>query len=708
MTDEAVPPKGWHVVVTLSDGTVIRPDILEEPGWTPSINGKPRASVPVRKDADRWLDSRVDDASAKVWLDGERLPIDSLASVDTDARGSTTLRLTGGGELDKRVEKDVDNQQTHSVAEDLVDNNTTYTSDVDTPDTDPIEDQIQQDADTTSEFDTAFPSIGDETPVDSGGDELTQLQTSFFTPTEDGGGNNFDETDGDADRGDYKALLGSGQDFGTAFSPGYTIPSGDCNIATRFKLEDGAVNNGDQTTMHLSVKLDGTEVDNIRLNSNWEGQWQWSEGTANFDVDDSLHTIGISPSEHFDNTTSSDPGWAVDVTVAIDTRVPYTLDNSPAGSPPQLKTPAPFSTGVTVDSKTLVQPLGVDEADIDITTNSTANGQALGVSTDNGSTFSTQSNTDTATFSFGSSESDLTARLTLSGHGTQSTSPTERPNAQTVSEYELRADLSNIPRTINQGFDVDLIAILQDLADDGHIWEVQWDNGITIAWTTPGQRTSGDELDPSDYQVTRDPSQIVEAATVVGTRKSVTDESQTVSSLGTAIDLDHSRILSGTEEIEGTETYNSAVDYTLQPQAGKLVPLEAGDIGDSETLTIGYEYKVEGRYESGAWGNDAATDYKVDIPRIPTSDACEQAAITLVERASDARLEATVDLSAIEPTQSVIESLAIAGLPEGIQEWDVRSIERGQRPRIQLGIGETVQESIEVIKKSIGRLESRT
>lgn len=716
-TTEPIPARGWHVRIECDDGTVFRPEVTDAE-WTPSAGSKPEVSLVTRPD-ETWLDERVDGATATVWSDGSRLPLDRVEDI-THSPAETTLTITGGEQLSRRVQADVQNSPSHELAEQLINEHTDYVADVDTPETDPLVDLVQQDAETQEQFEAFFERpLGDTTPATITSTSLERAQTAFWR-TESGAGGGFSGTyislDDDDAEGEEAANLNSDSHSISvnSFELASDLPAEYLGVAIRGY--EGTNTTGETI---LRGEIDGDTVYNeivVDFPSILSGYgWRENEGVASEMLEAGSHIMSL---YLIDPPEASDPGdgMVFDSVVFYDTRVvtfPDEFDNDPTGTDNVLDSPGPYSGSVDVESETVVTPLGADAATISVDINDTTNDQALGISTDAGETFQTTSNTDEATFNFAESEGSLTALLRLSGYGTQSQTPTQDTNPQIVDSYTLTADISNIPRVINDFYDDDLEDVLADLAGDHSIWELRWDRDaetMRVIWSRPGQRESGDVLDPSDYQVRRNGRDIIEAATVVGARSTQSDEAITVTDLGEAHTLERERIVPGTEEVRGDDgqRYTAAIDYHLAALTGEITPLQAGDIDAGEELTLTYDWKVTGRFESDDWGGDAATDAKATIPQLSSESACEQAAAQLVQRASEPRVEARVDLATIDPDQSVVEALDIAGLPEHMRTWEPREIDTDrERPSLVLGAGRTLEEEIDLIRQGIGRLEDR-
>jgi hypothetical protein len=283
-----------------------------------------------------------------------------------------------------------------------------------------------------------------------------------------------------------------------------------------------------------------------------------------------------------------------------------------------------------------------------------------------------------------------------------------------VTEVDLTADFSGVPRLVNESLDGDLGDVLREIAEKtGSAWELRYDgsaDSFVIEWSDPGQRESGATLSAAAYEVERDASTVVEAATVTGGRRRVQDE-QVTASIGSPVELDQNRLITGVVEVEsaadGSE-YRVGVDYTVDHRDGAVTALADGSISDGESLRVDYQYKVSGRFESPAWSGDRSTDILRDIPQLPSAAAAEQAATRLVRQTDPATLSASVDLGSIDPTQSVLATLAVDELTEVTDAWTVRRIVRTpESPRVILGAGVDVEDAVDTIRRTIGDVGRR-
>jgi hypothetical protein len=151
------PAKGWHVELDLPSGETAQTEVAGTPSRNPAVNDYPRLDIPVRK-REMWqnLDLKNNTVPVRVWYNARRQPIDELEDIEETEGATQVLKGRGGTELDQRVETQVDLQEAHLLAKDLIENNTTYTANVDTPQTTTETDVPVQAPDTLEEWRTAL------------------------------------------------------------------------------------------------------------------------------------------------------------------------------------------------------------------------------------------------------------------------------------------------------------------------------------------------------------------------------------------------------------------------------------------------------------------------------------------------------------------------------------------------------------------------
>lgn len=723
------PPTGWYVEIDV-DGQTLTPTVADDPAWIPSLNGKPEADIPVPRDDALWLSGAADRADARVWLDGTRLPIDTAEVVRSERRGGsqqTLLETFGGRQLDRRVSREVDSKAAHAVVDDLVTTETDYIANVDVPDRQDIEGRVIQSATDASGLTDLF---GDEidttTPVeiDSQDDVLRPLQTAFTFTSDELNNSHPTVSDSAAEQDTAVNLTDSGQSLFGDFEPAYELPadttSSELGVAIRARV---GPNVSSSTGVFAEVSLGGTRLSGFDVDSfGTSFEWQTDSPTQPTSNVSGFRTIEAS----LDGGLSASEGFVVDAIVIFDERFPpRSFDNAPD---PYFATPAEFGDGITVSSPVRATQLLATELTATVQTDSgiTTN-LGVGVSGDSGGSYTTATDTDTVTETFNAGTDTATLRLELSGQGTANRSPDTRVSPHEVTDVELTGDFSGVPRLVNESLDGDLGDVLREIAEKtGSAWELRYDDSagsFAIEWSDPGQRESDATLSASAYEVERDASTVVEAATVTGGRRRVQNE-QVTASISSPVALDQSRLITGVVEVEskadGTE-YEVGVDYVVDHRNGSIEALPSGTISDGESLRVDYQYKVSGRFESATWAGfgvsfgfgfgagpgDPSTDILRDIPQIPSTAAAEQAATRLVRQTDPATLSARVDLGGIDPTQSVLATLAVDEL--GVTDaWTVRRIVRTpESPRVLLGAGVDVEDAVDTIRRTIGDVGQR-
>jgi len=116
------PPTGWRVEIDLPSGETIVPTVAAEPTYYHSLNSLPEADIPVRPD-NALLTGTVDRVDARVWADGQRLPLDTVTEIEQRRGGGELvliLTVIGGTQLQTRAAREVASKPAHTVVEDLV------------------------------------------------------------------------------------------------------------------------------------------------------------------------------------------------------------------------------------------------------------------------------------------------------------------------------------------------------------------------------------------------------------------------------------------------------------------------------------------------------------------------------------------------------------------------------------------------------------
>jgi len=591
--------QGWSVTVThpQTDRT-IRPDVLDEPQFTPSLNSLPEVRVPVRR-APEWLSAEFDDdPTMSVYLDGEELPIDQLRDV-TDQQDRTILVGEGGIELKNRVQAEYRSEQRPDAVRDLISTETTYATDVDDTDTPTDEDVTVQDVSGESELSGVLTPAADEPLVFTGGGVMP-AQTSFTTDSSNFTINNTNFLqDGSYSDGEAEEIESSTAYIEVDFTTSYTIPESAVSVYVRFVTQGGGSGPG------LELTLNGHTWQPVSDGAGF-GSLEWRDfanntfgvGTAEYtggDLPAGSHTLRIQ------GTTSGD-GQIIDVaTGVLDNRFSYTFDNTLNTSGGYLDGPElyPQAKDAVFNPHTTAFSIVAGEATATLT--DTSNNQALALSNDFGSTYPlSASNSATVSGSFPDPGAALNLKATLSRYspsGAQSATPRFGYDAQRLDGYELTADIRFEALLIDDKFDNNLESVLNDIAGEQYIWSYQIQNGTpTLAWTEREQRVGEDDPDLEDAQITKQ-GETWDSVTIKGSNLSVSGEPFTASQ--TFQDLVQDDLLTGSDAVRDPDTgtqFDRGTDYEMDYSNGEIRALSGGDLTLSDTYEISYEYEVKGTH----------------------------------------------------------------------------------------------------------------
>lgn len=458
--------------------------------------------------------------------------------------------------------------------------------------------------------------------------------------------------------------------------------------------------------------------------------------------------------------TPSTGSVEVDAIAVYDARVSHTLgffaeDEVDANG--NLRRPSPYGPGDTEVIEDVTDAIRVETAD-DQLSQSTLSGArtVLSLSTDAanvevsataaGETTRERSVTETVV-----EPGDLTDRASggfgLTGTGSQNASPSEGIVNHELESFEVRGLVTGEERLIGRSFDDDLVTVLGTIADDTNsVWEITvTDTGsLAIEWSKPGLRSTQDSLPASAVEYERE-TQTTDAATVIGGAVEFEEEisapapggsqrtndavdvtaqsyspptstndidAQAVTVSSSTVQLSNDRIVAGAERVVEASnpavTYQQVQDYEIDYLDGELIVPSGSSITEGLTLLVEYRYHPTGRFESPNWDNDPRTDRSVTVPTVKTEGAAEQAARQLVRQTADSRVEATVDLSGLDPATSVVSALGIDELSELSDSWRVQSYVRSpQSPELRLSTGRPVSEFVAELTRQFKTLRSR-
>lgn len=712
------PARGWHVEVDHPSGQTLTPQVLDDLERRPRLNEQSLIEISIPRN-ERWLSEEFEDVEVRAWKDGTRLPVDRLAEEPVEITPEhVLLRATGGEQLRKRVEADVDVEAIDDLVRRLVEENTDYTASVDEPAASVQETEMQ--AVTT---DADWTSVTQETDLSRLPFEIAdgRLETlDACDPRDALGGSDGEDVEfvnGDEYNNGQAALFGTGgQHLEFTITFPYTIP-GD---AVGIQVRQAAENNG----VEMSYRWDGEE---FASHSATDFGLQWGDiGASSLRYGDGYRDaigadIQAGETYTFSIVSSGSNGGAIADAVAVyDQRYEETFDfpnpdaTENGGGYLDGPQPKPIAPLALDRAETIFAVLdGTLEADFDDITD----GQKLGLRNQTGVDFTRESNTGSITVNFADSGAFVQAELTLGRYGERDAFPRTGFESQTVSSYTLSATLDDTPLVIDQRFNDDLGTILARLAEDTNsIWEVTWDDTagtMAIEWTQPGQRPSDQDLDIVNY-TTRKVVPGIKRAEVEGSGQPVRDEAFTAN-VGEAVELDglpgvgNSVLVPGTDRVftgDGT-VYSRGDDYELNRGELTITALGDGLITDGEELLIDYEAKPVGVFEAGDYSGDPREEHVETIPQLTSERGCAQAAKVIVDVGSSPRTEADVSFPPTIPADlSLAEALDLEDVPgDAMAVYELT--DASDELRARLGDRARVRDTVQQIQNRLSETVDR-
>lgn len=688
-----IDPTGWHVALDNTDAdTTFTPDPIGDPERQPSLlnAGLPEVRLPVSRD-EKWQDPRFDEAPMRVYKDGQKQPIEELDRTRLQ-NGQAVLIGQGGRDLLERVQLSVGTRRIHTLIEELISNNTSYTPHVTVPRNDTDEAVVQQNPDTTAEWSNSL-DIPSDKPLTVENGTLKPQQTAVLLEAEQfgpqGGGI---AVNSNASEGEEAVLDGNsvGQWYEFTFTPQYDVPSGASLPLLRIRATG-------PDPPGFKVEVDGTEVYRIL-----SGGFNFTELTWLFEELAGLNgtppavSAGDTVTVRIEVTESGSDDINVDLGGWADGRFEYTFDNT-VDSDGYLTGPQEYPDAVTQAFETVTTTQAITAARWQ-----SEQVAKVEFSVDGGTTYP-YSATDTAAFTqfLDNLTTTLTARVTLDRTATsRNETPRDGQERQTLDTATVSADLSNIPIVANRRFDDDLLSVLQTLLQQGDMLAEFRDDGTkTIEVAQPGQRVNDSDITVSNYEVTKEGT-TYQKAVVEGAAKDIDGEPVTVSH-DTAVDLTQDALVPASERVsDGGTTYVRDDDYELDYQDGTITALSSGSITDGATVSVDYRYKVTGSATADGVSSPNRT-FREDIPGLTTQRAADQAAKILVRNLQEPRYEATVTLPAEEAGWRLIDDLDPPEVPTGGKALEVEDVQAAEDGiRLRLGSRDSAQEVV-------GRIQSR-
>jgi len=711
-TRQDVPSDGWHVEVDNANGVTFTPDTLDDPQRKPKANGYPTIEIPVRR-SEKWMDSTFDEAPMRVWEDGKRQPIDALDTVELSGK-KAVLHGRGGDELKQPVQAEYSQKPAHEAAQQLIQDNTSYTANVDTPATTREDGVHTISASTNEDWQNLF-SFSETEPFGIYGDFISIEPTCVPLDAIDGNVGQFGPTvvnDSKYSGGQALHFSSSGDAVVFDFVFHYDIPAEYVGIKVRDEI-NGA---GD-----ISYKWQKVEFQNNTGTSKglaWQDIAQDSFYEPNHTYENQIGTDITAEEHHFlriEANGASD--YLLDSIAVYDTRWNYTWPATPS-SGGYLPGPERYPDKAVFTSDEVPQPRTIVGTEVDATFNSTetVSGGSLrvGWSHTQGEFYRVGQQGDTTASDHsltnpGPSYKLYTAISRRGDDPSRQSIPTKGYNTHELHSFDIYADFSDLPLAVNTQLNSSLLNALKQLANIGNsVFEYARDpndGSQSIEWAQMGQRESGVTLSPSDYSLTKDTSQVIQSASVYGS--SVSHRTSFQANVGTAVALPNTKIQESSVTVQNPRTGERFLvndDYTMSYAAGTITATSDGSLVDGKRYEVEYQYQTYAEYTLDGVTNPTTLPPR-DIPGLTSNSACSQAVRTLVNKAKDPRFDATINLPNDKLGWSLVESLDVNGLPTNGQTLHLREITHGpSQTQLTLGIGQSVSDIVQDISDRVSNV----
>lgn len=300
----------------------------------------------------------------------------------------------------------------------------------------PLDEIVVQDAQTNDDWETVT-QIADDQPIQIENNELQTTQTAYWIEAE-----NMDSNVGlttvsesNASNGSAISIFDQAQTGRATFTTDHTIPASEVGVAVRFRYPPSLSRVG------VNFALDGTYLcsipqggDPTTNNYQWVEEWQ----SPSEDLTPGQHSI-----EFTVPVGSADDESYIDAIVIFDRRFDTTLDNT-VDANNTLSSPEAYPSSYDVDLNNVATRRPIQAARVSQSWDNTTNNQAISLSND-GSTYITTNNSETADVTFASPNDQLYTRVTFSNYTTDATTtPSSGDTGQSVSAHTLFSDIDTI------------------------------------------------------------------------------------------------------------------------------------------------------------------------------------------------------------------------------------------------------------------------
>ena len=719
MSARGVPPTGWHVEVLHPDTGRKRVadvvDLQSAPVFNPGPNALPRVRIPVRKDTVWLSEAYDDDPTMRVWRDGRRLPIEVLRNVE-QREGTTVLVGVGGVELEGRVTEEYNDKRRHVAADELVTAETGYAVDAPEPETGALTDVVQQDPDTSAEFETVA-DFADTSPLTIQNGAVTSAQVNHVIEGED-------RDRGDAEPGSFSGasngqalvIAAGGDDAEWDIPLEYVHPTDSIGVWVRLGETDDAYPTG------FWLEINGTTYDLGAIPDEFTNQdYAWVNFADESFVSPAYSGPDIGPADTVtlvaDGEVSGDGSTLIDVVALTDERFDATFSDTLTDG--YLDGPG---THVTVEAtfKNAPSAFNVTAGSADLTIDDTSGAQRVQISNDNGSNWypqdGTENNTTNVTVDpFPNAGSGTRLRVRLDAwepSGPRDQTPRLNYASQELDAYTLRSDITQELLLIDETFDNSLASILTDIAEPAErSWGLRTDaNGdIVVRFVQNGQFTA--DFTPEFSDRTREKlGKTYDSVTVKGSNEPESNVPYTANTSYTA--LPRENILTGSETVyDDQRNYERDDDYEIRYREGEIRATEGGDLDPGTDYRIDFRYQAKGTFEA----QDAPTDpdeLVETVPGVTSARLAKQVAFVIQTEADTPRYTAEVTIPDPDPRFDPTEALppSALGLPSAADNLEVRGepqlTEEGLP--VRFGTRPSVEQTQQRLSRQLSRVSDRS
>lgn len=725
----------WRATVTHPDTSrTIRADALTDPTIEPSLNVLPEIRYPVPRSF-QWQEL-PDDTSFTVLRNGAEQPIGVLWDVhDERTRGRAVLEGRGGTDLLDQVEIEYGSERRHVAAEEVINDHTPYDADVDTPTATVLSDEDMQDPSGESGLQSVLPTLDATAPLEFANGGIQTTQTAFPLEGENADRDNQSRISDPSNLSDYSGGDAAYLSRGTGATGGPDFAEWDFTLAHEIPADDFAfqyrmAGGGSEGFPAYTVELQHANGNTYTLDSlnslgvggaslRWRDDEFWNAtGYGGPDLSAGDYTIRIQ--------VDSSGGTADDYYLYVDLVCPYDarwnhdaagtgndFDDTVAANgyldDPQLH---PWQRDVTFTPART--PFQVIAGDVTVTMDDTSNGQRILLRNTAGGSFGIGSGSSFAT-TFPNAGDRIQLRVTLSRYapnGAQDATPRFGYSPQTLTAYDLDADIRQESLLLDYSKDQSVADHLSDIAGQSFIWSFRTVNGTdTVTVTQPGQRTATADADLIDATVTKELRRVHEV-TVEGSNRQVSGEQFEASV--TYQNLAYDDLVSGSESVrdpdDGTQ-FDRDEDYEMDWSSGRVRTVDDGDMVAGDTYEISYRAEIRGTYTDPAAPSGYNAE-KVEIPGVTSERNAEQIAYVLVQDLKEPRWVGEITIPPSAADFDVVDALPLEGigLPSSAGPFTVvgRPTVTPQGTTFRLGNRRDLEARLRQIRSQVSAVVGRT